>query len=34
MNTHEPIIGRYVYIQCEGRTYRVYPSDDLQANGQ
>lgn len=24
MNTHEPIIGRYVYVQCEGRTYRVY----------
>ena len=24
MNQHDPIIGRYVYIQCEGKTYRTY----------
>lgn len=24
MNTHDPIVGRYVYIQCEGKTYRTY----------
>jgi len=24
MNTHDPIIGRYVYVQCEGKTYRTY----------
>ena len=24
MNTHDPIVGRYVYVQCEGKTYRTY----------
>ena len=24
MNQHDPIVGRYVYVQCEGKTYRTY----------
>ena len=24
MNQHDPIIGRYVYVQCQGKTYRTY----------
>src|SRR2546430_13865357 len=24
MNSHGPIVGRYVYVQCEGKTYRTY----------
>src|SRR5215813_9381537 len=24
MNTHDPIVGRYVYVECEGKTYRTY----------
>ena len=24
MNRHDPIVGRYVYVQCEGKTYRTY----------
>jgi pimeloyl-ACP methyl ester carboxylesterase len=24
MNQHDPIIGRYVYVTCQGKTYRTY----------
>jgi pimeloyl-ACP methyl ester carboxylesterase len=24
MNQHDPIVGRYVYVQCQGKTYRTY----------
>ena len=24
MNKHDPIIGRYVYINCQGKSYRTY----------
>ena len=24
MNKHDPIVGRYVYINCQGKSYRTY----------
>ena len=24
MNKHDPIVGRYVYVTCQGKTYRTY----------
>ena len=24
MNQHDPIVGRYVYVTCQGKTYRTY----------
>ena len=24
MNKHDPIIGRYVYVTCQGKSYRTY----------
>ena len=23
MNKHDPIVGRYVYVTCQGKTYRT-----------
>ena len=33
MNKHDPIVGRYVYVTCQGKTYRTYYEENGEGHG-